>query len=112
MSSPDVRAAIDERLVEVKTSKTLEERQLLEFLSGVVTGEVKDEIVATRLTGKGCSVIERHEVRNLSQRLRAADMLLKVSGAYRDKSDGADGTELYIATLEKIWTEEPEIPTA
>ena len=102
----NIRAAIDERLQAVKTAKTLEQEALLEWLSAVVTGEVRDEIIATRLTGKGCSVIERHEVRNLSQRLRAAEILLKIYGAF--KRDEQSGDSLFVATLQEIWKEESQ----
>lgn len=85
LTNPGIRAAIDEQLQAATTQKTLDQTRLLEFLSAVVLGEVKDEQLMTRLTGKGTSTIERHETRvSVRDRLKAAELLLKVNGAKSD----------------------------
>lgn len=108
LRNAEVRAAIDKRIDEARTANTAKQSELLSFLSDVVRGEVADEILMTRLTGKGCSVIERHEVRAaLKERIRACEMLLKVFGAFRDaQQDSVDIADLYTSTLEKIEREE------
>lgn len=108
LSNPFIRAEIDSRLDDARNEKTLEQSDLLEFLSSVVLGEVGDEQLMTRLTGKGTSQIERHELRaSVKDRLRAAELLLKVQGAFRDRVDvKVDSSELFVRTLENIWHDE------
>lgn len=108
LKNTEIRAAIDERLQEASTAKTLEQRELIEFLSSVVRGEVTDEQLMTRLTGKGCSQIERHEIRaTIKDRLRAAELLLKVQGAFDKSESKATGAEWFARELEKAWASEP-----
>lgn len=108
LSDNEIRAAIDEQLNAAKTERTLNQTALIEFFSSIVRGEVKDEVLMSRLTGKGISTIEKHEVRaSVRERIKAAEILLKISGAFdkqQDKSD--DGTNLFVQTLEKIWRED------
>ena len=101
----EIRDAINARLDIISNEKILEEKALLEFLSNVVRGAVLDENLITRLTGKGFSSIERHETRaSVKDRLRAAELLLKVRGAFNRADDATDNTsKLFIETLEGIW---------
>lgn len=100
----EVRAEIDKRIDDARTANTAKQSELLSFLSDVVRGVVCDEILMTRLTGKGCSIIERHEVRaSLKERIRACEMLLKVQGAFREvQADSSASVDKFIETLEKI----------
>lgn len=108
LSNPQIRAAIDERLQAASTAKTLEQTELLEFMSAIVRGAVSDEMLATRLTGKGCSQIERHEIRaSVKDRLRAAELLLKVQGAFDKSESKSSGAEWFAQELEKAWASEP-----
>lgn len=104
LRNAEVRAEIDKRLDAARTANTAKQSELLSFLSDVVRGGVADEILMTRLTGKGTSVIERFEVRaSLKERLRAAEMLLKVFGAFREvQADSSASVDSFIETLEKI----------
>lgn len=111
LNTPEIRAAIDEQLEKVKTEKVLEQQSLLEYLSSVVRGDERDEQIVTRLIGKGCSVIERHELRTSTRdRLKAAELLLKVYGAF-DKPEEKDGgaADLLTSTLEKIWQKKNDV---
>ena len=103
LNMPEIRAAIDERLEAASTAKTLEQRELLEFLSAVVKGEVRDEQLMTRLIGKGCSVIERHEYRvAIKDRIRAAELMLRVQGAFDKREDESNQSRLFVDTLAAI----------
>lgn len=104
LSVSDIRKAIDDRLAKARTAKTLEQTQLLEFLSAVVRGEVDDVQLMTRLIGKGQSVIERHTYRAPTKdRLRAAEIMLRVFGAFdRREESGDDGAKLFVDTLTAI----------
>ena len=104
LKNVEVRAALDERIKAASTEKTLTQSQLLEFLSAVVKGEVCDQQLMTRLIGKGCSVIENVEIRaSVQNRIRAAELLLKIQGAFKEVDQQNNSANLFVETLEKIW---------
>ena len=104
LSKPEIRAAIDDRLNAAQSERTLEQRDLLEFLSAVVRGEVSDEMLMTKLIGRGQSQIERHAVRaSVKDRIRACELLLKIQGAFEKKDAAENNTYDYVAALERIW---------
>ena len=106
MLKAEIRERIDERLKELEDDRIAEVREVLIHLSAVLRGELTEEIVTP--SGKRFVVaVAEHD------RLRAADFLLKVNGAYREKTNTqVDTAELYIATLEKIWSEQTNTATA
>lgn len=62
----------------------------------------------TRLVGKGCSVIEKFELRTpTQQRIRAIEILLKVFGSFRREEENKNtGDSLFVQTLTRIWEKE------
>lgn len=108
LKNVEIRAEIDKRIDAARSANTAKQSELLSFLSDVVRGVICDEMLMTRLTGKGTSVIERHEVRaSLKERIRAAEMLLKVFGAFREQqADSSASVDKFIETLEKIERDE------
>lgn len=108
LRNAEVRPAIDKRLAEAASEKTLTQKQLLEFLSAVVRGEVKDETVQNKLIGKGCSIVEHVEIRaSVRERVRAAELLLKIHGAFNqtEESSKPDFSQVFTQALEKMWEE-------
>lgn len=104
LKNPEVRSAIDERLAQIDSEKILKQQQLLEFLSAVVRGEIKDETALTKMTGKGCSEIVCVELRTPTrERIRAAELLLKIQGAFNKAEGENDINTLFVSTLEAVW---------
>lgn len=106
LRNAEVRAAIDKRLAEAASEKTLTQKQLLEFLSAVVKGEVNDETVQNKLIGKGCSIVEHVEIRaSVRERVRAAELLLKIYGAFNqdEESGKPELSQMFLQALEKSW---------
>ena len=104
LRNDEIRAALDERIKAASSEKTLTQNQLLEFLSSVVKGEVCDQLAMTRLVGKGCSVIENLEIRaSVQNRIRAAELLLRIQGAFKEVEQPNNSANLFVETLEKIW---------
>lgn len=96
--NPAVKQAIEARLDEIRSEKTVDARELLEFLSSTVRGE----ILETFITQSG----KRFEVKaNVASRLKAAEMLCKIYGLFKrgDDEPKTDGAALLMSTLEKIW---------
>lgn len=93
----DVRRSIDDRLESLRSEKVADERELLEFLSAVMRGEMTDDVVTN--SGK------RFTVRtSTANRLRAAETLAKIYGMFKQREDepAIDGAALFVSTLERI----------
>lgn len=96
LKKPYIRKAIDERLKEMESQRVVDTQEVLEHLSAVVRGEVSETIITQ--SGKKFVV----PVREID-RLRAAENLLKVFGAFKDKIDvKMSGAELFVETLTRI----------
>lgn len=96
----EVRAAIDERLKEMEDKRIIETEEVLRHLSDVIRGGVTETLVTPG--GKKFVVPVRE-----SDRLRAAETILKVRGMFREKIDvKVDSMAQYISSLEKVWAED------
>ena len=97
LSKPVIRAEIDRRLTELKTSRTADTQEILEHLSAVIRGELTEEVVTPSGKKRTVKVAER-------DRLRAAELLLKVSGAFRERVDvKVDVCAQFAAAVEEAW---------
>lgn len=100
LSKPVIKKAIDARLKELESQRVADAQEVLEHLTAVVRGEMTEEVVTQ--SGKKFVVTVSEK-----DKIKAADMLLKVAGVYRDKLDvKVDSSTLFVETLEKIWAKE------
>lgn len=96
----EIKNAIDARLKEMESQRVAETQEVLEHLTAVVRGEMTEEVVTNSGKKFVVTVSER-------DKLKAAEMLLKVHGAFKDKLDvKVDSSTLFVETLEKIWSKE------
>lgn len=92
----DISAGIKARLKELESQRVAETQEVLEHLTAVLRGKVEETIVTP--SGKKFILPVRE-----SDRLRAAENLLKIFGAYKDKVDvKVSGAELFVETLTRI----------
>lgn len=99
LSKLDIAAAIKERLKGMEDERIIETEKILEHLSDVIRGKVEETLVTP--SGKKFIVPVRE-----NDRLRAAEMILKIRGLFRDKVDvKVDSMAQFISSLEKVWTE-------
>ena len=104
MQKPEIRKEIERRLKELESKRIAETEEVLEHLTAVLRGEVKETLITN--AGKKLVVPVRE-----TDRLRAAEHLLKVQGAFRDKVDvEVSGAELFVQTLQKVWDNADENP--
>lgn len=100
LKNVETKKAIDARLKEMASRRVADAQEVLEHLTAVVRGEMTEEVVTQ--SGKKFVVTVGEK-----DKLKAADMLLKVAGMYRDKLDvKVDSSTLFVETLEKIWSKE------
>ena len=84
----------------MESARVAETQEVLEHLTAVVRGEMTEEVVTNSGKKFVVTVSER-------DKLKAAEMLLKVHGAFKDKLDvKVDSSTLFVETLEKIWSKE------
>ena len=103
LKNPDIRSAIDARLEELDAARTARTKEILEFLTATLRGEVTETVVTN--SGK---LFETPPP--VSQRLRAAELLLKVFGEFKDKAEvHVDTSTLFVETLNRVWEESPTI---
>lgn len=97
LRKPEIRRAIERRLKELESHRIAETKEVLEHLTSVLRGEQTEEIVTP--TGKKISTAVRE-----MDRLRAAEMLLKVAGEFRERVDvKVDAAQLFVQTMEEVW---------
>lgn len=86
LAKPSVKAAIDARLAELKSQRTADATEVLEYLTAVMRGQQMDETVVVEGTGDGRSSARKMQVRVASRdRNKAAELLGRVYGIYNDK---------------------------
>ena len=75
---------IAKRLAEMRNAKTAELKEVLEFLTGTMRGEISEKIPMTVGNGKSSHVEVVEVPTRTRERLRAAENLAKIFGAYRE----------------------------
>ena len=91
---PDIRERISQHVEEIKSADVATREEVLIYLSSVLRGEVTDTVVLS--SGKTVTLKVRTR-----ERLRAAEMLLKVFGAFRDtQKDSA--TNSYLQEMKEL----------
>lgn len=102
----EVRAAIDNRLAEIESEKIVKSKEILEFLSATMRGEITEEVVvqvggksdirAELLTKPLCG----------KDRLKAAELLARINGLFTEKTEPkTDVAQLFIDTVSNAWRE-------
>ena len=85
LANVNVKSYIDARLEELKKESIAEQDEVLQYLTAVMRGEMKDEALMVVPIGDFESEVQRHDQRaDTSQRTKAAELLGKRYGLFRD----------------------------
>lgn len=90
LASPRIASAIASRLKEIEDKRIAKAKEVMEFLTSSMRGEIKEEAVVVEGVGDGCSaarIIEKQIGAN--DRIKAAVQLAKRYGL--DRPEDADG---------------------
>lgn len=88
LSKPVIKAYIDERLAELNDKAIAKQDEILKYLTSVMRGEAMSEIVVVEGEGDGVSCARRvSKLPDEKERLRAAELLGKRYGLFKDKVD-------------------------
>ncbi|MCD8898349.1 terminase small subunit [Mammaliicoccus sciuri] len=83
-----IKSYIDARLEELKKESIAEQDEILQYLTSVMRGKVKDEELMLVPTGDFMSEVERHEKRaDIVARTKAAELLGKRYAMWTDKQE-------------------------
>lgn len=85
VANVSIKSYIDARLEELKKESIAEQDEVLQYLTAVMRGEMKDETLMVVPIGDFESEVQRHDQRaDTSQRTKAAELLGKRYGLFRD----------------------------
>ena len=85
---PELKAYITEQLEKIESEKVADAKEVMEYLTSVLRGESKSEIVVIEGCGMGESVARRMMKNpDEKERLKAADSLAKILGISKEKVD-------------------------
>ena len=100
LRKPQIKSYIDERMKEIESKKTATHQEVIEYLTSVMRGEHKEEILIGQ--GQGFQEITYIDV-SAKDRLKAANLLNKIHQARESKQDETkkeDKLDIYIAKVD------------
>ena len=78
LTKPDLREYIDQRLAEMESDTIAKATEVMQYLTSVLRGKSKSEIVVVEGIGDGCSEARRMtKAPDEKEKLKAAEMLAK-----------------------------------
>lgn len=88
LGNASVRAYLDERLEQLRSERTADAQEVMEYLTAVLRGESSASVVVVEGEGDGCSsarIVQKPP--DEKERLKAAELLGKRYGMFTDKID-------------------------
>lgn len=91
LSKLDIKQYIEERLEQIRSEKTADAKEVMEYLTAVMRGEHTEQIL--RLVGEGVQEVDSISVAE-KDRLKAAELIGKRYGLFKENVDlnGVDTT--------------------
>jgi phage terminase small subunit len=85
LTKPNIKEYIGKRMAEKEDALIAKQDEVLKYLTSVMRGQSKSEIVVVEGTGMGCSAARRMKKKpDEKERLKAAELLGKRYGLYKD----------------------------
>ena len=83
LKNVEIKAYIDEQLERIRSEKTAEAQEVMEYLTAVMRGDSESEVVVVEGCGDGCSEARRiKKAPDEKDRLKAAELLGKRYGLF------------------------------
>lgn len=80
LTNADIKSYVDERIAEIRSKKTAEATEVMEYLTSVMRGESTADVVV--VDGDGARIINKNP--DEKERLKAAELLGKRFGLFRE----------------------------
>lgn len=84
LKKPELKTYIDERLEQMRSEKTADAQEVLEYLTSVMRGEHTEQVL--RLDGDGVQVVDSVQTPT-RDKLKAAELIGKRYGMFKDAVD-------------------------
>lgn len=97
LKKPHIKSYIDKRLEQLKKDSIAEQDEILQYYTSVMRGKEKDEVLLVVGEGEGVASVEKH-MKNVdtTARIKAAELLGRVYGMFRDKLELEGVSEVII----------------
>ena len=83
---PEMREYIDERIESIRSDRTADAQEVVEYLTSVMRGESKSEEIVLKGVGKGSQRIEKVQKKpSEKDKLKAAELLGKRFGMFKER---------------------------
>lgn len=97
LAKPNIRAYIDQRMAEKESELIADQDEVLKYLTAVMRGQTKAEVVVVEGIGEGCSEARTmKKAPDEKERLKAAELLGKRYGLYTERVEQEIDAELSI----------------
>lgn len=80
LTNADIKSYVDERIAEIRSKKTAEATEVMEYLTSVMRGESTADVVV--VDNEGAKIINKNP--DEKERLKAAELLGKRFGLFRE----------------------------
>ena len=99
MKKPERKKYIDERIAEKQSQLIATQDEVLQYLTSVLRGEQKEQTL--KMAGVGFQEVEEINI-STKDRLKAAELLGKAYGAFRDKVDVSGTVPVVISGYDEL----------
>lgn len=101
---PELKSYISEQLEKIESEKVADAKEVMEYLTSVMRGESKSEIVVVEGVGDGCSEARRMMKNpDEKEKLKAADSLAKILGLSKEKVDLTSTQVILVDNVPDDW---------
>lgn len=101
---PELKKYIDEQLEKIESAKIADAKEVMEYLTSVMRGESKSEIVVIEGIGEGCSEAKTmQKAPDEKEKLKAADSLAKILGISKEKLDVTTNQVILVDSVPDDW---------
>ena len=92
LKNVEVKTYISERLEELHDERTADAKEVIEYLTSVLRGQSKAEVVVVEGTGEGCSEARlMDKTPDEKERLKAAELLGKYYALFTERTQAEGG---------------------
>ena len=103
LKKPQIKEYIDQRLSELESKRVANAQEVLEYLTSVMRGESKSEVVVVEGVDKGVSVARHvHKAPDERERTKAAELLGKRHQLFTDKLSVEGAIPVVIANADDL----------
>lgn len=100
----ELKNYINAKLEEISSQKTADAKEVVEYLTSVMRGEAKAEVVVVEGTGEGYSSARKVEkAPDEKEKLKAAELLGKYHGLYKEKVEHKASRVILVDSVPEDW---------